>query len=187
MFGNGFTGEFSPSSSRGLGEAEQSANTQTLLPFLEAKATFAFFQSSRRVFYCLNLSKTILSGFALISTLWPLIGAFYQFPCTLLWQTFLNVPLLGPSVLRLNLHCSLLQTFPLVSKAWDSRWQILSIKVKKTSSTSAFPMFSFISLWLVVCLQKPFLLPFMSLNTCLKTEVQSQSQSPLFHSSCTQQ
>lgn len=73
---------------------------------------------------------------------------------------------------------SLLQTFPLVTKARNSTQQVLPIKtkVKKTSSTSAFSMFSFISLWLVMYLQK---LPFMSLNTYLKTEVQSQPQSYL--------
>lgn len=57
MSENGFIGEFAPSSSRRLAEVEQSANTQILLPFLEAKATLAFFQPSSRVFYYLNLSK----------------------------------------------------------------------------------------------------------------------------------
>lgn len=67
---------------RGLGEAEQSSNPQTLLSFFEAKATLTFFQSSRTVFYYLNLSKIMQSGFAMVSALSPLIGAFHQFPWT---------------------------------------------------------------------------------------------------------
>lgn len=146
------------------------------MSFLEAKVTFAFFQSSRIVLHCHNLSK-------IIEWLCYDISSLGAHRCILWGHTdFLIANLFKCSLtwsFPTEAKSTSLQTFPLVSKAWDSRRQILPIKTeaKKALNTSSFSMFSLVFLWLVIYLQKPFLF----LNTHLKIEVQSHSQSYLFY------
>lgn len=143
---------------------------------LEARVTFAFFQSSSIVLYCHNLSK-------IIEWLCYNISFLNTHRCILPGRTgFLTANLFKCSLtwsFPTEAKSTLLQTFPLVSKAWDSSRQILPIKTeaKKASSTSSFSTFSLVFLWLAIYLQKPFL----CLNTHLKIEVQSHSQSYLFY------